>query len=718
MKQYSLLILFTVYLSVICCAQNDTVRISAEAERTLRLVTNPEQQKENDTMRVSIFRGIEKFYLYRYDSMNMMRTMDSLVIFHPVIKRYNLNSSLGNIGSSVFSPFYKSDNAIGFRAGMDSRRMYVWESGDIRFVNSHKRYSRVFYVNGSKKENYIEVEHSQSFGKNMDIGFRYNRINSLGYYSSQQTFLSRLNLYGRLSSRNQRYLLLINGALNSSKNQENGGIIYDGQFENDSINNLKFLSIYLTGAQSLVKDNSVIVHQHFDFGKKVGIAKPDQLQGASDTLAPAVFVPKFRIGHEISYRKNFFLYSEPIPSPGYYASFYLDSVSTNDSVGMKNLENVLSFNLFGKSGISNSAQHSAYFSRNYLSFNLRHQYTELVYGANVPDTAGISVPVKTFGLINNNLFVQSNAGISNKLFNKIWFDAAYCITGYNAGDFSINSGLQILFSDKGGITNPAQRPAQRSNPAQRPAQRSDPAQRSTQSSNPAQHETPAPPSIEAKISVTGKEPDYIMQHYISNHFIWNNDFNKIFNAGAEAAYIVPRWKLRAGGAYNFINNLVYFAQDARPSQYGKGINILKAFVQKRFTLGKFNLDNDVTYQYAKQDLPVRLPALVLRSSFFFEDYLFKKALHSRFGFDVYYNTAWTAYAYMPATGQFYVQDTKKTGNYPFIDVYAAFRVKGARFFLKLDHAFAGLLGNTYYGAAHYPLNGRTFKFGVDWSFLD
>ena len=107
-----------------------------------------------------------------------------------------------------------------------------------------------------------------------------------------------------------------------------------------------------------------------------------------------------------------------------------------------------------------------------------------------------------------------------------------------------------------------------------------------------------------------------------------------------------------------------------------------------------------------------------RGSVFFEDYLFKKALHSRFGVDVYYSTAWNAYGYMPATGQFYLQDGKRTGNYPYIDVYAAFRVKGARFFFKLDHAFAGLFGNTYYGAAHYPLNGRTFKFGVDWAFLD
>lgn len=190
--------------------QDDTIKVAPAAK----------PQQAVDTMRVSICRGIEKFYLYRYDSINMVRSLDSLVIYNPVIKRFNINTSLGNTGSSYFSPFYKNDLSLGFKADIGSRRMFLWQSSDIRFVNSQKRYTRVYYVNGSNKENYIEVEHSQSFGKNLDIGFRYNRINSLGYYTSQQTYYSRLNLYGRLSSRNQRYFLLINGALNSNKDRK------------------------------------------------------------------------------------------------------------------------------------------------------------------------------------------------------------------------------------------------------------------------------------------------------------------------------------------------------------------------------------------------------------------------------------------------------------------------------------------------------------------
>ncbi len=647
MNRFSLIFYFLILFSSVCFAQGkDSIPLLV-----------------NDTMRISVFRGIENFYLYRYDSVNMVRSMDSLVIYHLAIKRNNLNSALGNIGSSAFSPFYKNDIALGFRVGIDSRRLFLWENGDIRFVNSHKRYSRVNYVNGSKKENYIEVEHSQSFGKNLDIGFRYNRINSLGYYTSQQTYYSRLNFYGRLSSRNGRYHLLFNTALNSTKNQENGGITADSLFEDDLVSNIEFLPVNLSGAQSQIKDNSFMVHQHYDFGKRVQSSKfkVDSSATKADSLN---FIPVFRVGQEISFRKNFFLYTDGSSDSGFYSDTILDPASTRDSIGVKNLENTLSFSFFGKkAGAANQ------FSRNYVSFSVRHQLTQVNYGANIPDTADGSAFVQTHWFNNNNVFVQGNAGVSSKLFNKVWVDAAYCVAGYNSGDFSLSGGLQTTY-------------------------------------------------FEAKASATLKEADYFAQRYVSNHFEWTNNFSKVFNVGAEGAFIAERWKLRAGAGYNLVNNLIYYGQDAKSAQYGGAINIIKAFVQKRFTVGKFSLDNDVTYQYIKDYMPVRLPAVVLRSSFFFEDKLFKHALHSRFGVDVYYNTAWNAYSYMPATGQFYLQDGKRYGNYPYIDVYAAFRVKGARFFFKLDHAFAGLLGNTYYGAAHYPLNGRTFKFGVDWVFLD
>jgi hypothetical protein len=73
---------------------------------------------------------------------------------------------------------------------------------------------------------------------------------------------------------------------------------------------------------------------------------------------------------------------------------------------------------------------------------------------------------------------------------------------------------------------------------------------------------------------------------------------------------------------------------------------------------------------------------------------------------------------MPATGIFYLQDIKKTGNYPLIGAFVNLQIKTASIFIRVDHLNAGIGSRTYYGAYGYPLQGRTLKFGVNWTLID
>jgi len=73
---------------------------------------------------------------------------------------------------------------------------------------------------------------------------------------------------------------------------------------------------------------------------------------------------------------------------------------------------------------------------------------------------------------------------------------------------------------------------------------------------------------------------------------------------------------------------------------------------------------------------------------------------------------------MPATGLFYNQVEKKLGNYPYLDLFLNLKLKRTRFFLKLEHVHSGLLNANYFGALHYPMNARMFKFGLSWTFYD
>jgi hypothetical protein len=87
------------------------------------------------------------------------------------------------------------------------------------------------------------------------------------------------------------------------------------------------------------------------------------------------------------------------------------------------------------------------------------------------------------------------------------------------------------------------------------------------------------------------------------------------------------------------------------------------------------------------------------------------------GFDVSFYSSYYADAYMPALGQYYLQNRKLIGNYPFIDFFFNMKVKHANIFFKSEHVNSGFMG-AYYLAPHIPAPDRSFKVGIRWMFYD
>jgi len=146
--------------------------------------------------------------------------------------------------------------------------------------------------------------------------------------------------------------------------------------------------------------------------------------------------------------------------------------------------------------------------------------------------------------------------------------------------------------------------------------------------------------------------------------------------------------------------------------------VFSAFLKKDFVLFNWHLNNKITYQDVPSGSVIRLPQLVLDEALYYERDLIGKVLRLQVGASVYYSTSYYADAYMPVTGEFYLQDRKKYGNYPFIDVFLCARVKTVRVFIKVDNLNAGWSGNNYILTPGYYYPGRTFKFGVSWKFYD
>jgi len=86
---------------------------------------------------------------------------------------------------------------------------------------------------------------------------------------------------------------------------------------------------------------------------------------------------------------------------------------------------------------------------------------------------------------------------------------------------------------------------------------------------------------------------------------------------------------------------------------------------------------------------------------------------------VRYHTAYYGPVYVPATGQFRIQNETLVGNYPELNVYLNFHLKRMRFYVQYAHWNKGVFGiNNYFSMPNYPINPGTFQFGLSWTFYN
>lgn len=212
-------------------------------------------------------------------------------------------------------------------------------------------------------------------------------------------------------------------------------------------------------------------------------------------------------------------------------------------------------------------------------------------------------------------------------------------------------------------------------------------------------------------------PEYYDQYFYSNHFEWQNNFSNINEMTIRSSIRSQEYKTTVGVNYSLIGNYIYNDTLALPAQAGSELLILSAYLNKDFSSDHWLVRTQFLAQKASNENYIHLPAF---AGFLSINYitLWSKVLHTQFGIDTRYNTAFYADAYEPATARFYLQNSQKIGNFPFIDLHANLKLKRTRFFFILMNAASGFAGNNYYVAPNYPYYRRTFRIGIAWSFYD
>ena len=162
-----------------------------------------------------------------------------------------------------------------------------------------------------------------------------------------------------------------------------------------------------------------------------------------------------------------------------------------------------------------------------------------------------------------------------------------------------------------------------------------------------------------------------------------------------------------------------YSHEVAVMQHGGSIQIFSATLSQDLHLGPVHWDNEVTYQKTSNKDVLPLPDVSIYSNLYLLFHI-AKILRVQLGGDVRYWTSYYAPDYSANIGQFAVQDAShqrvKVGNYPIINVYLNMHLKRCRIYLAMDHVNAG--SGRYFWAPHYPVNPRTFHFGVSWNFFN
>lgn len=581
---------------------------------------------------------------------------------------YRVRNTLGNLGLPQQDMFKAPDiSGSGFIFGNNFLDDYVFSTNNIRYYNTKSPYTKMDFSLGKVKEQSVGFIHSQNVNEKLNFTVNFKRIRSSGFYANQNT--NNNNFYFSSNYRyRKRYYLLASVYINSLKHVENGGVLSDSIFENNPPSDKRLLAVNLLSANSYNSYNGAFLKQYFVLGEK----------NVKDSLGKFTIEPSSFFLHSCSVIDRMYKYQDDSPLSGFYSNVFYDSVMTRDSTRLAVFENTLEYrmsnlNRDGKSRI--------------LGFSIegRHQLVKILQ-ASTDSTQKYFV--YTDSLMNIPIAYAEIFG--NVLKGKIFWNAFFEKGLFSNNSERIRYGASVIAKLKD-TTN----------------------------------------FFKVSFNYKVQPLNYIYQRFYSNHFRWNANVGNTYNGISTAMFNSNKYFFQTGIEYYQFYKIAFFDSTGN-AKYddGRKINIMSLYVKKRFNLWKFHNENNIRYQRVDNiDLNnnflgvppqsiYNVPSLILSHSLYFEDKIFKKSMHFQLGVDFFYNTAYYADAYMPATGQFIVQNNRKIGGYPYFDVFLNFRVKTVRCFVKYEHLNSGMNGYSYYFAPQYPYADRAIKIGLTWVFFD
>ena len=619
--------------------------------------------------------------------------IDSSYINYPMRDRLN-NYSISNVSNSnLISPslsriYFARQKTTDFIFA-DAYTPYIITPQQVKYYHTTTPYSTIAYKKGfvnNLDQNEINFSFTGNVNRRTNLGMSIDYLNSYGRFANQEAKTVLGSVFG--SYNGDHYSLQSSFTWNTLSNFENGGLQNatdlqgvlkpeDMPVKMQGMSGLRYLSGYINHYYSICveRERKINYRERDEEGKWV---KKDSIK------IEYVPVTTFRHIFEVSDATK--RYKEKSVTQSILPNAFRNPKATNDSAACLTIKNTLAvtfeeeFNTLLHFGAMVYAMNES--QRHTLAIG----QTENIVNLNPWENSYSNVLANTLHLMPDTLYAHpwtNNTYVGGALYKHrgqyihYGFDGNICLLGYKLGEFQVNGHLDAGFRlGKDSLT------------------------------------------IAAKAFFRNETPDYYLQHYRSNHYRWDNNFQKTLRlrVSGEVAYPTQWVKPKLNVSFENITKHIYFDTDGTPKQLDGNIQVLAADLQLNITTPWINLDNHVIYQHASSDkLP--LPALTLYHNLYYHD-CWVKALDVQIGVDMRFFTKYYAPLLNPALGQFCIQNIEQVGNYPVMNVYANFYVKSLRLklFAQYQHFNASFMNKHYYEMPDYPMAPDMFRAGLAWHF--
>jgi hypothetical protein len=229
-------------------------------------------------------------------------------------------------------------------------------------------------------------------------------------------------------------------------------------------------------------------------------------------------------------------------------------------------------------------------------------------------------------------------------------------------------------------------------------------------------------SLNARYQSQKAMPGLFQQRFFSNQFRISNAWPAVKTMAAELgiSYSGKRNRLSLTYVTGNVEGMIYSSGEAI-FRRSAALNYRQIKGHIHLQAGKLHTDHIVYLQNISDETVWSAPRFSTLSSLYLQGYLFKKALHARFGVDVAWQNEHIAWAYRPDMANFYIRNAGRPGgNYPVADVFFSGEIKTVIVTFKMAHINNYLVNygvsNAFMSAQGYAIEPQRFVLGLVWRF--